>query len=198
MKRILTILAIGTLIIVALILWHPTKPQTPATISSTSPAASPSSLPSPTPFPLSIPSLQTRQYNASNIHQESTVSSNGNFTSSIVSFMVDGLKEYALLNIPKSPRPKDGYPVVIIAHGYIDPKQYNTVTSYRATGDYFASQGYLVLKPDYRGNANSQVDNTALMRFAYPVDVMTLLSSVKNIPEANPKKIYIWGHSMGG
>jgi len=71
-------------------------------------------------------------------------------------------------------------------------------TLIKAETDYFANQGYIVLKPDYRGNANSDVTNTALMRFAYPIDVLTLLTSLSNIPQANPNEIYIYGHSMGG
>jgi hypothetical protein len=56
----------------------------------------------------------------------------------------------------------------------------------------------LVLKPDYRGNGNSETEDTALMRFAYPVDVLNLIESLKNIPQANSNQVYLYGHSMGG
>lgn len=154
--------------------------------------------PTPTFYPLSIPALQQREYQKSSIEKGEQVGAGGNFTSFIISFMVDGLKEYALMNVPNTKMPEGGYPVVIVNHGYIDPHQYNTVSSYKTTGDYFASQGYLVLKPDYRGNANSAVDNDDLKRFAYPIDVMTLLVSLGSVPSANSHRVYLWGHSMGG
>jgi uncharacterized membrane protein/pimeloyl-ACP methyl ester carboxylesterase len=149
-------------------------------------------------FPYSIVALSNRSYEKSDITIESQVPANGNFNSYIISFTADGLKEYALMNIPSSTEPSGGFPVVVVDHGYIQPNQYSTTDSYKAESDYFANLGYLVLKPDYRGNGNSEVTDTPLMRFAYPVDVLTLLSSITNIPQANFGKIFLWSHSMGG
>ncbi|HYM65567.1 MAG TPA: DUF2079 domain-containing protein, partial [Candidatus Sulfotelmatobacter sp.] len=149
-------------------------------------------------FPYSIQALSSRSYKASEINIEGEVSTNGNFKSYIISFISDGLKEYALMNIPNSRMPSGGYPVLVLNHGYIQPSIYNTINSYKSDSDYFANQGFIVLKPDYRGNANSEIDNKALMRFAYPIDVLNLISSVQNIKVANSNKIFLWSHSMGG
>jgi len=149
-------------------------------------------------FPYSITALINRSYQKSDIVVEKQVPANGNFNSFIVSFTSDGLKEYSLLNIPNSPKPAAGYPVLIIDHGYIQPNLYDTISSYQSESDYFANQGFLVLKPDYRGNGNSEVTDTALMRFAYPIDVLNLLSSIGNVKDANPNQIFFWSHSMGG
>jgi uncharacterized membrane protein/pimeloyl-ACP methyl ester carboxylesterase len=149
-------------------------------------------------FPYSIVALSNRSYQKSDISVESNVSTNGNFKSYIISFTADGLKEYALMNIPNSAEPASGFPVVVIDHGYLQPNQYSTTGSYESEADYFANQGFLVLKPDYRGNGNSEVTDPALMRFAYPVDVLTLLSSLGNIPQANIHQVFLWSHSMGG
>jgi dipeptidyl aminopeptidase/acylaminoacyl peptidase len=102
------------------------------------------------------------------------------------------------MNIPTSEMPIGGYSVVIINHGFVEPKSYSTIDSYKSITDYFSTKGYLVLKPDYRGNGNSETGDTVLMRFAYPVDVLNLIESLKNIPQANPNQIYLYGHSMGG
>ena len=149
-------------------------------------------------FPYSIKALIDRQYHKSDITLETQVSSDGNFQSYIVSFDVDGLKEYSLMNVPNTPMPQNGYPVLILDHGYIPPNQYSTVDSYKAEADYFANHGFLVLKPDYRGNGNSELDNQALMRFEYPVDVLTLLASLGNVPKADLNNVFLWSHSMGG
>jgi len=149
-------------------------------------------------FPLSIPSLSNRNYEGGAINTEEQLNSSDLFSSFIISYPSDGLKIYALLNIPNDKKPKNGFPVLIINHGYINPKNYSTVNSYKTITDYFSSNGFLVIKPDYRGNANSKIDNKDLMRFAYPIDVMNLITSIKNIQEADRKNIYLWGHSMGG
>ncbi|MDP3988015.1 MAG: alpha/beta fold hydrolase, partial [Candidatus Levybacteria bacterium] len=98
---------------------------------------------------------------------------------------------------PNTKKPQNGYPVLIINHGYINTKLYDIINSYKTITDYFSSKGYLVLKPDYRGNGNSEIDNEALMRFSYPIDVLNLISSVENIEDADKNSIFLWGHSMG-
>lgn len=148
--------------------------------------------------PISIPTLQHRDYIEGDIIIENSVLINKNYDEFLISYSSDGLKLYGLMTIPKSPKPEKGYPVVIVNHGYINPKDYSTTNSYKNIVSYFASRGYLVLKPDYRGNANSEVDNEALMRFSYPIDVLNLITSINTIRDANPNKIYLWGHSMGG
>ena len=149
-------------------------------------------------FQYSIENLIQRDYKKSDIKVENEVATNGNFKSYIISFSSDGLKEYALLNIPNTQKPTNGYPVVVLNHGYIQPNLYNTVTSYKTDSDYFANQGFLVIKPDYRGNGNSDTTDPSLMRFAYPIDVVNLISSIENIKEANSNQIFLWSHSMGG
>ena len=149
-------------------------------------------------FPYSIKALMDRDYRKSEITIEKQVNASGNFKSYRISFLVDGLKEYALLNIPDKRIPQNGFPVVVIDHGYIPPAQYNTVNSYKSESDYFANNGFLVIKPDYRGNGNSELDNQAFMRFEYPVDVLTLLSSLSNIQNADLNNVFLWSHSMGG
>ena len=149
-------------------------------------------------FPWSISSLQNREYAQSQIAIEKKVSSSKTFSSYVISYLSDGLKEYALMNIPTSKMPTGGYPVVIINHGFIEPADYDTINSYKSITDYFSGKGYLVLKPDYRGNGKSETEDTALMRFAYPVDVLNLIASLNNISQANSNEIYLYGHSMGG
>lgn len=159
-----------------------------------------SALQSPTPpfLSIAIPELQKRMYQKTVLTPVRQVGGAGAFSGEIISYTVDGLKEYALVDVPTTSMPKDGFPVVVVNHGYIIPSQYDTVISYAQITNFFAKNGYIVLKPDYRGNGNSQGATDPLQRYNYPVDVLTLLASVKNIPQANPAKIYLWGHSMGG
>jgi len=145
-------------------------------------------------FPYAIEALGNRDYKESKINKEEQISSNR----SVISYQSDGLKIYGTLDIPATQKPEKGFPVVILNHGYINPAIYNNISDYTQIEEYFASQGYLVIKPDYRGNGKSDGTGEPLNRFAYPIDVLNLIVSLKNIPEANPDQIYIWGHSMGG
>ncbi|MCL5435450.1 MAG: alpha/beta fold hydrolase [Patescibacteria group bacterium] len=142
--------------------------------------------------------MQDREYTESEITVERKIFSSKNFSSYVISYLSDGLKLYALMNVPNTKKPENGFPVVIINHGFIEPKDYNTINSYKSITDYFSEKGYLVLKPDYRGNGVSETQDSTLMRFAYPVDVLNLIESLKNIPQANSNQIYLYGHSMGG
>jgi uncharacterized protein len=65
--------------------------------------------------------------------------------------------------------------------------------------DPLASAGYIVFKPDYRGNGNSQGEPT--QPYVSPSDItdsMNALASIKKYKDANPQKIGVFGHSMGG
>ena len=103
------------------------------------------------------------------------------------------------MNTPKGQIPSDGWPVVIVNHGYIDPRIYSTENSYINTSAYFANSGFLVVKPDYRGHAKSQGEAGSLVsRINYAVDVLNLLTAVKKLPNVDSRRIFMYGHSMGG
>jgi len=113
--------------------------------------------------------------------------------------MSDGLKIYGLLTVPTGAKPSNGWPVIILNHGYIPPAQYSTANSYEIMVDPLASAGYIVFKPDYRGNGNSQgVPSQIYVSPDYVADSLNALSSVKKYKDANPDKIGVLGHSMGG
>lgn len=186
-----------SVLVVVLLLLHDTLFKITPSISSQKTTIHPTSIPTVTQIHIAIPVLEHRQYQPSAFTTIQTFSA-GDFTSKIASFVVDGLTEYARIDIPTTPIPQGGYPVVILDHGYIVPSEYNTVTSYESVESYFAAKGYMVVKPDYRGNGKSEGANDPLQRYNYPADVMTVLASLKNIPQANTHQVYLWGHSMGG
>ncbi len=170
--------------------------ETPTLVPTFTPAPSPS----PTPLnPLTIAALRQRDYPGSNITFEQTLAPGSNYSRYIVSYLSDGLKIYALLTIPKATRPKTGFPIIIFNHGYIPPAQYRTTERYVAYVDAIARSGYIVIKPDYRGHGNSE--GVALGGYGtpdYTIDDLNALASVKRLPDADPNRIGMWGHSMGG
>jgi dipeptidyl aminopeptidase/acylaminoacyl peptidase len=160
----------------------------------------PAPTPSPTPLnSLSISYLRQRSYPGSDITIEQTLTPGSNYSRYIVSYRSDDLKIYALMTVPKTPKPKSGFPVIIFNHGYIPPAQYRTTERYVAYVDGFARNGYVVFKSDYRGHGNSEGEADGGYGNAdYTSDVLNALASLKKYPEADPQRIGMWGHSMGG
>jgi dipeptidyl aminopeptidase/acylaminoacyl peptidase len=149
--------------------------------------------------PLQIDALRARDYPGSDIVIESVLDPGVNYNRYYVSYLSDGLKIYALMTVPTGPKPPTGWPVVIFNHGYIPPAVYRTTSRYIAYVDQFARNGYIVFKSDYRGHDRSEGSAGGVYtRDNYTVDVLNAVASVKRYAEADPNRIGMWGHSMGG
>lgn len=150
-------------------------------------------------FPLSVPAMRKEDYPGSELNTEQTLSPGLNYKQYIVSYLSDGLKIYGLLTVPTGAKPKNGWPVIIFNHGYIQPSSYITTQRYVAYVEAFARNGYIVFKSDYRGHGDSEGQpEGAYYSPAYTVDVLNALSTLKKYQDADPDRIGMWGHSMGG
>lgn len=149
--------------------------------------------------PYAIEKMMTKAEINGTITVEKELTEQPKFKSYIVSFLSENLKQYSLMHIPKGVAPEKGWPVIVVNHGYINPKEYSVVDSYKNTSAYYANSGFLVLKPDYRGHDDSEGTPTQLIaRNQYAIDVLNLVKAVKSIPEANTDLIFLYGHSLGG
>jgi dipeptidyl aminopeptidase/acylaminoacyl peptidase len=89
--------------------------------------------------------------------------------------------------------------VIVFNHGYIPPDEYQTTERYIAYVDNLARNGFIVIRPDYRGHADSEgVASGAYGSPDYVVDVLNAVASIRRFPAADPDRIGMWGHSMGG
>jgi dipeptidyl aminopeptidase/acylaminoacyl peptidase len=150
-------------------------------------------------YPLSVAYMRQQSYPGSNITIEQQLPDGNGFHQYITSYLSQGLKIYALLTIPVGNKPAGGWPVILFNHGYIPPQEYRTDERYVAYVAGFASHGYIVFKPDYRGNGLSQGQaGSTYFSPNYTIDDLNALASIKNYPNVNPNKIGVWGHSMGG
>jgi dipeptidyl aminopeptidase/acylaminoacyl peptidase len=171
----------------------------------------------PTPTPLNLPlpagvpeapedpadgrtiaGLRARAYEAGPLEVLRTLSSTPQYTSYAIAYVSDGLRITGYLNVPRGEGP---FPVLLINHGYVPPTGYTAVVSNytKREGDYFATRGYLTAGSDYRGHGNNP--GTAAgghLEPAYVVDALNLLATLKQHPQADPQRIGVWGHSMGG
>jgi dienelactone hydrolase len=149
--------------------------------------------------PLQIDAKRARDYPGSDISVEAVLDPGANYSRYYVSYLSDGLKIYALMTIPNGQKPPTGWPVVVFNHGYIPPDVYRTTERYVQYVDDIASSGYIVLKSDYRGHDRSEgTPGGAYTQDNYTTDVLNAVASVKRHPDADPNRIGMWGHSMGG
>ncbi|OGK20156.1 hypothetical protein A3C23_01485 [Candidatus Roizmanbacteria bacterium RIFCSPHIGHO2_02_FULL_37_13b] len=157
-------------------------------------------LPTPSLYsPLFIENLYKRISKFVIINIEKEAYRSRKFTAYIINYESEGKKIYALMSIPNNSNITKKYPVIVFNHGYIDPKNYSTISSYKATFDTYAAYDFIVIKSDYRANGKSEGDKTdPLNRLSYPVDILNLIEGVKSLPQADINNIFIWGHSLGG
>jgi dipeptidyl aminopeptidase/acylaminoacyl peptidase len=149
--------------------------------------------------PLAIEQMRQRDYPGSEITIEEELPATATYNQYVVSYLSEGLKINALMTVPIEEKPDDGWPVIIFNHGYIPPEVYRTTERYEAYVAGFASQGYIVFKSDYRGHGDSEGEpEGAYFSPAYTVDVLNATASIKIFDDADPDRIGMWGHSMGG
>ncbi len=213
MRRYFVIVVLILISLVGLAACGPSPAPTAATEAvDDPPRVTPSPSPAPTiptppppldergqPHPLSIDYLRARDYPGSDFVTEQALAPGINYTQAVVSYQSDGLTIYALLTVPQGPAPPGGFPVIIFNHGYIPPEIYRTTERYEAYVDAFARNGYIVVKPDYRGHGFSEGEpESAYGSPGYVIDVLNALATARRHPQADPQRVGMWGHSMGG
>ena len=158
----------------------------------------------PTPEPYreySVEYLRSRTYGDGEIEITETLGQNSAFMRHYFRYDSDGLSIYGFANVPHG---EGSFPVIIALHGYIEPEIYQTLDYTTHYADALASAGYLVLHPNLRGYPPSgEGDN--LFRVGMAIDVLNLIALVKEnsgqpglLQSADPTRIGLWGHSMGG
>jgi dipeptidyl aminopeptidase/acylaminoacyl peptidase len=155
--------------------------------------------PTPTLHPMQIAAMRAVEYPGSDLVIEETLDPGNNYERYYVHYLSEGLKIYALLTVPRGEMPPTGWPVIVFNHGYIPPTVYRTTERYIAYVDNLARSGYIVLRVDYRGHDRSEGEPTgAYGDPGYTVDVLNAVATMRRFPGADPERIGMWGHSMGG
>ena len=186
--------------------------STPATVSAPAPSAtSPTASPRPTatpsprptatpkPDPISMAALIAKRYDGSNLKVVRRLGDFGSYTRHVVSYRGDGLTISGVMNRPKGKGP---FPVLVLNHGYINPRTYFPGQGMPREQDYLARQGYVVLHTDYRNHAGSDRDPDVdyQLRLPYTVDTINAVKAVKasKLPYLDTDRVGWLGRSMGG
>lgn len=152
-----------------------------------------------TDHPLVIANMRARSYPGSEIVIEQTLAPGVNYQRYVASHLSDGFKIYGLLTVPNGTPPATGWPIILFNHGHITPELYRTTERYVAYQDGFARNGYITFKSDYRGHGNSEGEaRSGHANPDYTTDVLNAMTSLQRYPNADPDRVGMWGHSMGG
>lgn len=157
------------------------------------------SLPKPTPtpgliYPYTIAGLREREYPAGRIQVGEPTALSADFTRYPIGYQSDGLTISGEMQVPPGAGP---FPVIVMNHGYYDFSNYRSGDGTRLVAEALNRHGYLTIAPDYRGYGQSD-EGASLFHTGFVVDVMHLLKAISSLPQADPGRIGVWGHSMGG
>jgi uncharacterized protein len=185
--------------------WTPSPTATQIASSTpdatSTPTITPSATPTATPtlHPMAIERLRATPHPGSEIVITETLENGANYHRYIAYYLSEGLRIYGLLTVPFGDPPPGGFPAIVFNHGYIPPAQYRATERYIAYVDNLARSGYIVYRIDYRGHDRSDgLPTGAYGDPGYTVDVLNAVGALKQFPLADPARIGMWGHSMGG
>ena len=191
-----------------------TSPTATATATPTAPrpaaTPTPTTLPSVTPTrtlrlvsadetrePIFIEALRRKKPAAGDIEIVGVWQDATSFTRSYIRYRSEGQRVTGYINIPKGRGP---FPAIVMNHGYFLQERYTPGLGTRREADYLAERGYVVAVSDFRSYAGSEAGQDGGGHFGvdWVYDSMNLIEAVKRLPQVDPTRIGLWGHSTGG
>ena len=178
----------------------PVLPPPQATIvTSIPPTLTPSPTPVPTTeewiYPYTIAGLREHHYQSGEIQVGDMLNETNIYTRYLISYPSDGLTITGVMQIPKMG--KEPFPVIVMNHGFFSRAVYASGDGTDRAAEFLNRHGYLTLSSDYRSWGDSDV-GYSLFYSGLVIDVINLLDAISTIPQADPERIGMWGHSMGG
>jgi len=145
----------------------------------------------------SFEALSTREFASGKINLGAVTKKEKNFTTDVFTYQSDGKTISGMANIPSG---TGKFPVIILLRGYADRKYYHIGLGTEKSANFLAENGFLTLAPDFLGYGYSDWEDQDILlaRFYRPVEVLNLLASLENLPQADSGRIGLWGHSNGG
>ena len=145
--------------------------------------------------PYTIAGLRAREYGTARITIRETLLEAETFTRYRIEYPSDGLTITGILQIPTVGEPP--YPVIVMNHGFFSRYVYFSGDGTDRAAEFLNRRGYLTVSSDYRSWAESDT-GVSLFYSGLAIDVIHLINALPSIREADPERIGMWGHSMGG
>ena len=187
----------------------PTSPPEPSPTSSPASPSAPGT-PAEKPDPVSVAALAAADLTGGDLRLGTVRERTPAYTSYDVTFAsttagagTAPLRISGVLNVPtgRGPRGGQGWPAVVLAHGYIDPATYVRGQGMTRERGFLAQRGFVALHVDYRNHAESTDDpriETAV-RLGYSADVVAAVHALRESGDVrvDPDRIALFGRSMG-
>jgi dipeptidyl aminopeptidase/acylaminoacyl peptidase len=145
-------------------------------------------------FPYTIEGLRQHDFQGGKIRIRSRLSENDKFTTYLIEYPSDGLMITGVMQIPEGEGP---FPVILLNHGFFSRSVYNSGDGTDRASAFLAEHGYITLASDYRSWGESETGHSFFYS-GLAIDVVNLINAVPSIKQADPERIGMWGHSMGG
>jgi dipeptidyl aminopeptidase/acylaminoacyl peptidase len=181
-----------------------TRPDERPTEVSPNPAPSPdaaSSAPSEPAKPAdteSLASLFDKSYDGGGLRLGRLVEKTATQRQYDVTYRGDGLTISGRIAVPEGAGP---FPAVVLAHGFIDPRDYRTGQGMTREREWFADHGYVALHVDYRGYGSSDGRGIAGadLGVGYTTDVINAVLALRAWDgPVDDDRIALAGRSLGG
>jgi dipeptidyl aminopeptidase/acylaminoacyl peptidase len=178
----------------------PTLPSPQLTIiTSVPPTLTPSPTPPPTTeewiYPYTIEGLREHEYQSGEVSVGNALEETDLYTRYPIEYPSDGLTITGIMQVPKVG--KEPFPVIVMNHGFFSRYIYASGDGTDRASEFLNRHGYLTISSDYRSWGDSDV-GYSLFYSGLVIDVINLMNAIPSIPEADPQRIGMWGHSMGG
>lgn len=168
-------------------------------ITSIPPTLTPTSTPIPNAeeliYPYTIDGLREHKYKSGKITISEELLQTDLFTRYLIKYLSDGLTITGIMQIPKNGR--EPFPVIVMNHGFFSRFVYASGDGTDRAAEFLNRRGYLTISSDYRSWGGSDI-GPSFFYSGLVIDVINLIKAIPTIPEADPERIGIWGHSMGG
>jgi dipeptidyl aminopeptidase/acylaminoacyl peptidase len=146
-------------------------------------------------YPYTIAGLREHDFQSGKIVIRRKLLEAEDFTRYLIEYPSDGLTITGIMQIPARGEPP--YPVIVLNHGFFSRTVYNSGDGTDRAADFLNRYGYLTFSSDYRSWGGSETGES-LFYSGLVIDVINLMRAIPSIPQADPGRVGMWGHSMGG
>lgn len=146
-------------------------------------------------YPYTIMGLRKHDYQSGEITVLGMIEETKDYKSYLIEYPSDGLKIRGVMQIPTRSEPP--YPVIVMNHGWFSRTVFKSGDGTNRAAEFLNIRGYLTLASDYRSWGTS-MPGPSLFYSGFVIDVINLLRAIPSITQADPSRVGLWGHSMGG